>query len=82
MTDDPVLIRRARFERAGQVGQRLGYLLFGAAMVLFVIGFAAGFTPGVVTAIVLCLVVGSAVLAPAIVVAYAVRAAENDEAES
>ena len=82
MSDDPVLVRRARFERAAQLGQRFGYLLFAVAMVLFIVGFALGFTPSVVTAIVTCLIVGSAVLAPAIVIAYAVRAAEKDEAES
>ena len=82
MTDDPILIRRARFDRAARIGQRLGYSLFAAAVVLFIVGFAAGFTPGIVAAIVVCLVAGSAVLAPAIVVGYAVRAAEKDEAES
>jgi len=81
MTDDPVLIRRARFEKAAQLGQRVGYLLFGAAIVLFIVGFAAGFTSAIVAAIVTCLVVGSAVLAPAIVIGYAVRAAEKEEAE-
>ena len=82
MSDDPVLRRRARFARAGQLGQRVGYFLFAAAMILFMIGFAVGFTSGVVTAIVACLIAGSAVLAPAIVIAYAVRAAENEEADS
>jgi hypothetical protein len=79
MSEDPVLRRRAQFAKAGQIGQRLGYLLFGAAMVLFIVGFAVGFTPGVVAAIVACLVVGSVFLAPAIVIAYAVRAAEQEE---
>jgi hypothetical protein len=81
MSDDPVLVRRARFAKAAQLGQRIGYILFAAAMVLFIIGFAVGLTPAMVTAIVICLIVGSAVLAPAIVIAYAVRAAEKDEAE-
>lgn len=79
MTEDPILVRRARFARASQLGQRLGYLLFAAAMTLFIVGFARGFTSGVVGAIVFCLILGSAVLAPAIVIAYAVRAAEKDD---
>jgi hypothetical protein len=60
-------------------GQRAGYALFGLAIVLFVGGFVAGFSSGVVTAVVVALVAGSLVLAPAIVVGYAVRAADRDD---
>jgi hypothetical protein len=49
--------------------------------VLFVVGFAAGFTPLVVTTIVAALVVGSLLLAPAIVAGYAVKAADRDDRE-
>jgi hypothetical protein len=76
---DPVLDRRRRIAR--RVGQRLGYGLFGAAMVLFVAGLAIGFGDGVTTGIVAAIVVGSAVLAPAIVFGYAVKAAERDDRE-
>jgi thiamine transporter ThiT len=78
---DPVLQRRARIARLVEIGQRLGYALFGIAVVAFVIGFAAGFTDGFVTVIVACLLGGSAVLAPAIVFGYAVKAAERDDRE-
>jgi hypothetical protein len=78
---DPVLERRARIARWVGLGQRVGYGLFAAAMVLFAVGFASGFDGGVGSTILGCLVVGSLVLAPAIVFGYAVRAAERDDRE-
>jgi hypothetical protein len=79
--DDPVLERRRRIARLVQVGQRSGYGLFGLAIVLFVIGLFAGFGGIVGSGIVAALVVGSIVLAPAIVFGYAVRAAEREDRE-
>lgn len=78
---DPVLVRRRRMARAAELGQRAGYALFGLAVVVFVVGFATGLTPGLVRAIVAALGVGSLLLAPAIVVGYAVKAAERDDRE-
>jgi hypothetical protein len=78
---DPVVVRRRRLARLADRGKRAGYLLFGVAIVLFVVGFAAGFSAGVVTAVVAALVVGSLLLAPAIVVGYAVRAADREDRE-
>lgn len=75
--DDPVLARRARAAKLAEVGQRVGYGVFGLAIVAFFVGFAAGFTDALVTAIVAALIVGSAVLAPAIVVGYGVKAADR-----
>lgn len=79
--DDPVLARRRRISRLCDLGQRTGYGLFGLAMVLFVAGAVSGFDDGIVTAIVVTMVIGSAVLAPAIVFGYAVRAAEREDRE-
>ncbi len=83
MTDpggsDPVLARRARISRLVSAGQRVGYGLFGLAVVAFVAGFVVGFRAWVTTLIVACLVVGSLVLAPAIVVGYGVKAANRDD---
>lgn len=78
---DPVLVKRARIARWVLVGQRLGYGLFGLAMVVFVIGFIVGLAQWAVTLIVVCLVAGSIVLAPAIVFGYAVRAANRADRE-
>jgi hypothetical protein len=49
--------------------------------VLFVVGFVAGFTGAVVTATLVALGVGSALLAPAIVIGYAVKAADREDRE-
>ncbi|MDH4171277.1 MAG: hypothetical protein OEW42_16970 [Acidimicrobiia bacterium] len=81
MTADPVLLRRARIARAVSLGQRLGYLLFGVAIAAFAVGAIVDFSDGIVTVIVICLVVGSVVLAPAIVFGYGVKAAEREDRE-
>lgn len=78
---DPVLARRARIARLVEAGQRVGYGAFAVAFVVFIIGFVVGFTATLVTVVVTALVVGSVVLAPSIVFAYAVRAAEREDAE-
>lgn len=78
---DPVRARRAKIKRLSSLGQRIGYLLFGLAMVAFFYGFFVDFSPAVVTVIVACLTVGSIALAPAIVLGYAVKAAERDDLE-
>ena len=78
---DPVRDRRARIAKLVEVGQRVGYSLFGVAMVTFVVGFLAGFDGIVGPVIVGSIIVGSAVLAPAIVFGYAVKAAEREDRE-
>lgn len=78
-SSDPVLARRATIARAVSIGQRVGYGLFGLAMVLFFVGLVTDYTEGLTTAIVACLLVGSVVLAPAIVFGYAVKAAERED---
>jgi hypothetical protein len=81
MVTDPVLERRRRIARLVGLGKRGGYALFGVAVVLFGVGFVAGFGGGIATAIVAAIVVGSILLAPAIVFGYAVRAAEREDRE-
>ena len=78
---DPVRERRARIAKLVELGQRVGYGLFAVAVVGFVIGFIVGFTDVFVTVVVTCIVVGSLVLAPAIVFGYAVKAAEREDRE-
>jgi hypothetical protein len=64
-----------------RIGLGAGYGLFALAVVLFLVGLVIGYTTRITSTIVTCLVVGSIVLAPAIVFNYAVRAAEKDDAE-
>lgn len=74
---DPVLARRARIARWVEIGQKVGYGLFGVAIVAFFAGFVADFRGWVVTLIVGSLVTGSLILAPAIVFGYGVKAANR-----
>ena len=62
------------------IANRVGYLLFGLAIALFVMAFAFGFKGPIVTAITVSMVLGSILLAPAFVLGYAVKAAEKDDA--
>lgn len=78
---DPVRERRASIAKLVAVGNRVGYTLFGIAIVAFVIGFFTGFDGVTGPLIISCLVVGSVVLAPAIVFGYAVKAAEREDRE-
>lgn len=76
---DPVLERRRRIAGLVRTGQRVGYGLFGLAIVLFVVGLVVGFGGAVTPGIVASIVIGSIVLAPAIVFGYAVKAAERED---
>lgn len=76
---DPVRATRRRV--AGYVGwgKRVGYLLLLAAIVLVVVGLVGTFSGGIAVAATACLIAGGAVLAPAIILGYAVNAAERDD---
>jgi hypothetical protein len=58
---------------------RVGYFLFAASIALFIVAFLVDFNDTMVTLITICIVVGSILLAPAIVLGYAVKAAEKDD---
>ena len=79
---DPVRARRVWVARLAAVGQRVGYGLMGLALVLFGVALATDLPNGLVAAVVASLVVGSAVLAPAIVLGFAARAAEREDREA
>jgi len=76
---DPVRVRRARIARWSLLANRVGYLLFGLAVALFVVAFLIGLPGPLATAIVASMVVGSLLLAPSIVLGYAVKAAEKED---
>lgn len=78
---DPVRARRARVARWTQLANRVGYLVLLLSMTLFVLAFFFGFTDTMASLIVACLVVSSVLLAPSIVLGYAVKAAERDDVE-
>jgi len=78
---DPVLVRRRQLARWAELGQRLGYLLFGVAIVLFVVATITELPGAIVAAIIASMTLGSVVLAPSIVVGYGVRAADREDRE-
>ena len=77
--NDPVLIRRERIRKLAELGQRVGYSCFALAVVLFVVAFIAQFPGWLVAVIIAAMVVGSLVLAPAIVFSYGVKAADAED---
>jgi hypothetical protein len=78
---DPVLAKRARIARLVELGQRIGYGLFGVAIAAFVWGAAVGYTDAVTWVVGVSMLVGSVILAPAIVFGYGVKAADRDDRE-
>jgi len=76
---DPVRARREQLARLADAGQRVGYGLFAVAVVAFVTGAVAGLNRAFVTVVIAGLVAGSLVLAPAIVIGFAARAAERED---
>ena len=76
---DAVRARRAAVAKWNQRASRLGYALFLVAIVMFFVALATDFSSGKVRIITLSMIVGSILLAPAIVVGYAVKAAEKDD---
>lgn len=77
--NDPVLARRERLRRLCDLGKRLGYSCFAAAMVLFFVALALDFPAWLVTVIIACMVVGSIALPPAIVLGYGIKAADAED---
>ncbi|MEO6572111.1 MAG: hypothetical protein ABIO83_11265 [Ilumatobacteraceae bacterium] len=78
---DPVRRRRAQFARWTLLANRVGYLVLALAVALFVMAFLFGFTAVMATLVIVGLVVSFVLLAPSIVLGYAVKAAERDDAE-
>lgn len=78
---DPVRARRQQVALWTKRANRLGYLCFGIAIATFVVGFIVSFNSTVSTIVIVSMIIGSALLAPAIVLGYAVKAAERDDRE-
>ena len=80
-TNDPVRARRQKVAHYTLLANRVGYLFFAVAIATFIIGFAISFNGAVSTIVIASVVIGSLLLAPAIVLGYAVKAAERDDRE-
>jgi hypothetical protein len=79
--DDPVVRRRRQVERWTLLANRVGYVVLASAVALFVIAFAIGFSATLATLVIVGLVVSFVLLAPSIVLGYAVKAADREDAE-
>ena len=78
---DPGRARRAKVAKWTLLANRVGYLVLALAVTLFVLAFLFGFTATMATLIVASLVVSFVLLAPSIVLGYAVKAADRADAE-
>jgi hypothetical protein len=78
---DPILVKRERVRHIANTAKRVGYVLFLASMILFFVALATNLSSGATAAATATLIAGCVVLAPAILLGYAVRGAERDDAE-
>lgn len=78
---DPVRVRRSKIARWTLLANRVGYLLVALAVALFFIAFAFGFSPVMASLVIISLIAGCVLLAPSIILGYAVKAAERDDLE-
>lgn len=76
---DPVRVRRQKIAKYTLLANRVGYLFWALAIATFIIGFAISFNATVSAVVIGSLIIGSILLAPAIVLGYAVKAAERDD---
>ena len=78
---DPILVRRRQLERLARLGKRVGYGCLGVAVFCFAAGLSSSYATwgtGVAVALAAC----TLTLAPAIVLGYAVKAADREDRES
>jgi hypothetical protein len=78
---DPILEQRARVARLVAAAKRVGYLLFAAAVAFVVVGLFTSFPAWAAWGATVTLIGGSVVLAPAILLGYAVKGAERHDRE-
>jgi hypothetical protein len=78
---DPIRQRREKIRRLVSMANRLGYLLLAAAIVVFFVALATDFSPTMAAIIVGTFVASCVLLAPSIVLGYAVKAADRDDRE-
>ncbi|MDX2379490.1 MAG: hypothetical protein QNM02_07000 [Acidimicrobiia bacterium] len=81
MSTDPIRERREQIAKWTLLANRVGYLFVALAIALFFIAFAFGFTSTMATLVIVSFIIGCALLAPSIILGYAVKAAERDDLE-
>lgn len=76
---DPVRARRAQVAKWVLIANRVGYLLWGVSLAVFFVGFGIGFKSAVAATVIATLIAGAVLLAPSIILGYAVKAADKDD---
>ena len=76
---DPVRARRAVIARWNALATRVGYAAFGVSILAVMIGAFSDFSALIARVATGGLIVGSILLAPAIVIGYAIKAAEKED---
>ena len=77
--EDPVRRRRAQVARWTLLANRVGYALLAVAVALFFAALITGFTSTMAVLVIVALVAACLLLAPSIVLGYAVKAAERED---
>ena len=78
-TPDPIRRRRNIFAKWTKRANRCGYLALGVSIVTVAIGLIDTFSPLIGRIATAGLVIGSILLAPAIVLGYAIKSAEKED---
>jgi hypothetical protein len=78
---DPVRRQRARAGRLARFASRAGYTLIAVAVIAFFVALVTEFNATMAAIVTASLIAGCVLLAPAIVLGYAVRAAEREDRE-
>ena len=74
-----LLIRRQQASLIANTGRKIGYSIFFLSLIIFAIGLTVEFNNLVARTLTVLLILGSIVLAPSILLHYAVRGAEREE---
>ena len=77
--EDPILRSRERARSLANLGKRCGYGCFGAAVIVFLFHYYIDGSSVLTSITVALLIIGSLILAPAIILGYAANAADRED---
>ena len=77
--EDPILRSRERARSLANLGKRCGYGCFGAAVIVFLFHYYIESSSVLTSITVALLIIGSLILAPAIILGYAANAADRED---
>ena len=77
--EDPILRSRERARSLANLGKRCGYGGFGAAVIVFLFHYYIEGSSVLTSITVALLIIGSLILAPAIILGYAANAADRED---